>query len=92
MFIVSERRKNTVNTIITKYLHIMYHRHTLSTINIETYHEYKLPYHNNMYIYLYVVDSTYQRKVAEVRGEGAEPWNLAVGGRGEGEGPELTKT
>ena len=45
-----------------------------------------------MYIYLYVIDLTYQRKVVEVRGEGAAPWNLAVGGRGEGEGPELTKT
>ena len=45
-----------------------------------------------MYIYLYVIDLTYQRKVVVVRGEGAGPWNLAVGGRGGGEGPERTKT
>ena len=89
MFIVSERRKNTVNTITTKHLHI---RHTLSTVNIETYHEYKLHTTHTYTCTLYVIDLTYQRKVVEVRGEGAVPWNLAVGGRGEGEGPELTKT
>ena len=88
MFIVA---KNTGYTIITKHLHLMYHRHMLSTVNnIETYHKYKLSH--QMYMYLYVVDLTYQQKVVEVQGEGAAPWNLAVGGRGEGEGQELTKT
>lgn len=34
---------------------------------------------------------TYQQKAAEVQGEGVGPWNLAAGGRGEGEeGPGQT--